>query len=405
MRDTPINDTAVADHLMGCFEYAADIIPEEFHMTTSVKYAATAGMRLLDEDEQDEVYDALYRGLMENENFVFSAMQRDDVATLSGELEGFYGAVAANFLVGSTDTSLSKKDDLPLGALDMGGSSTQIVYLPRQKHCESDSCDITAPKPYLHKDDFFSTSYLAYGVDQMRERLWNTLVQDRQEEGNLHENSSSTKIIDNPCTFSGYKIEWKGYTLMGSGNSEECVRQVQRLIPHYEPDADLGGKVGGVEHPEVRGKFFAMSLYFFSLDSLRELSTADKEAHEALNRSWPTPSIEELYNALTGLCSRDWESDLVHIQHNSHTYTRAEVLPHRCFESVYMVTLLRDGFGFRPESRDITFTFLVNGDEVEWSLGLALDMHAENHKSAMEMQRAVEANLTEQECEPKLILS
>lgn len=42
-----------------------------------------------------------------------------------------------------------------------------------------------------------------------------------------------------------------------------------------------------------------------------------------------------------------------------------------------MVTLLKDGYGFLPSSRDITFTFLVDGSEVEWTLGMALSMYAE----------------------------
>ena len=37
-----------------------------------------------------------------------------------------------------------------------------------------------------------------------------------------------------------------------------------------------------------------------------------------------------------------------------------------------MVTLLRDGFGFSMTSRDITFSQWVEGNEVEWSLGLVL---------------------------------
>ena len=41
------------------------------------------------------------------------------------------------------------------------------------------------------------------------------------------------------------------------------------------------------------------------------------------------------------------------------------------------MTLLRDGFGFKPNSRDITFSFLVEGNEVEWSLGMALVAHTE----------------------------
>jgi hypothetical protein len=42
-------------------------------------------MRLLEEDEQDAVYDALYRGLMEHEKFVFRGLSRDDIFTL-GEI-------------------------------------------------------------------------------------------------------------------------------------------------------------------------------------------------------------------------------------------------------------------------------------------------------------------------------
>lgn len=41
-----------------------------------------------------------------------------------------------------------------------------------------------------------------------------------------------------------------------------------------------------------------------------------------------------------------------------------------------MVTLLRDGFGFHPSARDITFTQWVEGNEVEWSLGMALSEYA-----------------------------
>lgn len=402
-----LNKTEVANHLMNVFEYAAEIVPEEYHDTTSVKLAATAGMRLLQDDEQHAVYDSLYEGLLENENFVFTGMQREDIFTLGGELEGFYGAVAANFLKGMVDTKLGTTESHdaqhygPMGALDMGGSSTQIVYLPRQETdtCENDDCDESMSSPaHLLEKDFFSTSYLSYGVDQFRTRLWDVWVEDRLKEDEEYGESCSTKIIDNPCSNGGYEIEWKGYRLIGTGNATACVEQVQRLIPHYEPDEKLGGRVGGVEHPPVRGKFFAMSLFYFSLDSLRVLS-----AHEALNLSWPTPSIQELHDALDGLCSRSWHEDLVDIQHDAHEYTRAEVLPHRCLESAYMVSLLRDGYGFDPSSRDITFSFLVDGNEVEWSLGLALSMHAEQHRLvADDEQQAVGSNLTTEDCEPSM---
>jgi hypothetical protein len=421
-----LNASYVAEHLLPLFEFAAQIIPEEYHGNTMVKYAATAGMRLLKEDDQEAVYDALFQGLQQADSFVFSGMKRDDIFTLSGDLEGYYGAVAANYLTGTVDANLhlisnkdnnSKDDDNkgsnmkahPIGALDMGGSSTQIVYLTEQidngsHNCSYDDMEELADAEQegeeeeefdaqtcrlseyegvrkLQGDHFFSTSYLSYGVDQFRERLWNTLISDRQAQ--YHSDSCDTKMITYPCGFKGHLIEYEGYTFVGSGDADECVKQVQRLLPHPEVSLDnhhdhTGKTVGGIEHPPVSGKFFAMSLYFFTLDSLRVLSHPKEDAHEVLNTSWPRPSIDELYNALEGLCSRSWSGDLEQIQHNAHEFTRAEVLPHRCFESVYMVTLLRDGFGFHPESRDITFTFLVDGSEVEWSLGMALALFSDN---------------------------
>eukprot|EP00978_Attheya_sp_CCMP212_P015384 scaffold39726_cov45-Attheya_sp.AAC.1 len=432
----PLNSTHVASHLLPLFEYAATVVPAQYHGSTPVKYQATAGMRLLELDEQYAVYDALYEGLIESDTFVFP-LERSDIATLGGDLEGFYGAVAANYLKGVIDTKLRMKpilkqdsdslasdttsaepqqDDAsqhghgPLGALDMGGSSTQIVFLPSSGGAksadEAQTCDSylvnetermdsscgesgqdNAIPSQLNGADFFSTSYLSYGVDQFRERLWDLWVSDAQEEAGGDTRSCVSKMFPNPCSFKGYEIEWKGFTFVGTGDAHECSEQVRRLIPHYEEDAEfdasLGEKVGGIEHPPVRGKFFAMSLYYFTLDSLRVLSHPAEDAHEALNLSWPTPSIEELHNALEGLCSRSWQGDLEDIQHDAHTYTRAEVLPHRCIESVYMVTLLRDGFGFDSSSRDITFTFEVEGSEVEWSLGMALVEFAQDDESTV----------------------
>ena len=130
--------------------------------------------------------------------------------------------------------------------------------------------------------------------------------------------------------------------------------------------------VGGIKHPPISGKYMAMSLYFFTLDCLRELSDND----HPINVHWPTPTIDELKHALESFCARSWKDDLEEVQHEAHEYTMAEILPHRCLEAVYMVTLLADGFGFHPSSRDITFTHKVDGNEVEWSLGLALSEYA-----------------------------
>jgi hypothetical protein len=120
-----------------------------------------------------------------------------------------------------------------------------------------------------------------------------------------------TSIIDNPCSFNGYTSEWKGYTFVGTGDAKRCAKEVNRLIPHHkEPTYKFSEfrTVGGVTHPPIRGHFFAMSLFFFTLDCLRELSN-----HQGLNDAWPTPSISDLTQALDILCSRDWNDVSIYI--------------------------------------------------------------------------------------------
>lgn len=390
----------IAAHLLPCFEFAAEVIPSEYHNTTTTRYEATAGMRLLTLGQQARVYDLLYEGLYASESFVFRGMKRSDIETLSGDLEGYYGAVAANYLSGVINANLQAGSDeqRPIGALDMGGSSTQIVYKQHESVCEPEEETCPNEDAQIQEDHFFSTSYLSYGVDQFRERLWNTLITERCAVQD-YTDSCDSKIVEYPCGFQGHQIEWEGYVLVGTGDTIECARQVQRLLPHPEEATNdhhehSGQRVGGINHPAVSGKFYAMSLYFFTLDSLRVLSHPDEQAHQQLNLNWPRPSIDELSNALDGLCSRHWKGDLEDIQHNAHQFTRAAVLPHRCFESVYMVTLLRDGFGFAPESRDIEFTFLVDGSEVEWSLGMALALRNGGGAASEEEETCGSVNTT-----------
>ena len=62
-KEKHLNATHVAHHMLPLFDYASIIIPQQYHSTTPVRIAATAGMRLVSPDEQILVYDALYEGL------------------------------------------------------------------------------------------------------------------------------------------------------------------------------------------------------------------------------------------------------------------------------------------------------------------------------------------------------
>eukprot|EP00531_Pseudo-nitzschia_arenysensis_P004821 CAMPEP_0116157406 /NCGR_PEP_ID=MMETSP0329-20121206/23327_1 /TAXON_ID=697910 /ORGANISM="Pseudo-nitzschia arenysensis, Strain B593" /LENGTH=266 /DNA_ID=CAMNT_0003654511 /DNA_START=26 /DNA_END=826 /DNA_ORIENTATION=+ len=226
-------------------------------------------------------------------------------------------------------------------------------------------CPVKQQQPQLDGRNNENTCRLSdesYGVDQIRKRLWNTLVDE----------VSGSQRISNPCANKGFEVEVQGHTLVGSGDTQECIRQMQRLIPHpdivHDWDASVDEwTVGGVEHPPIRGKFLAMSLYFFALDSLRVFSSPLKDAHGRLNKAWPNPSIDELQNALDGLCSRDWQGDMEN-QEGAHAFTRKEVLPHRCLETVYMVTLLKDGLAMNANEQTATAATTVTTTTFDYNI-------------------------------------
>ncbi len=395
-------------HLLPLFKYASEIIPPHYHATTNISIQATAGMRLVDEKDQHELYNVIYESLLSHDEFVFNSFQRSDIDTLSGVWEGLYGAIAVNYLKGIIDVNLhyqerNNGDSLmhnnekrldegqcennefnTFGALDLGGASMQMVFLPKPSTPSSlsSTCPKDNMKEKLPSHEFFSTSYLSYGSDQFRERLWDTWVQDFQKKKHNDESEEeNTIIINNPCSFKGHQTNWKGIILMGTGDAKQCTKEVNRLIPHHKDIYDLDSYeddiyvVGGVEHPPISGEFYAMSLFFFVMDCVR-FYTKDED----LILSWPKPSLHELSNAIESFCAKDWfEEVMTSHENNMHEFTRAEILAERCFESVYIVTLLRDGFGFDIHSRDITYSFHVDGSEVEWSLGMAIKSYADDY--------------------------
>ena len=130
---------------------------------------------------------------------------------------------AEDIIFGSYISQNSKHDVKKhgvLGALDMGGSSTQIVYrhttdrISRRDATIGDKSsedDLMKDIPsHLKDEEFFSISYLSYGADQFRVRLWDLWISEAQEKESGKSGSLSAHeepiVILNPCSFVGYQI-------------------------------------------------------------------------------------------------------------------------------------------------------------------------------------------------------
>lgn len=351
------NPEEAAEYLMPVLIDAASYIPEEYQSRAPLYIKGTAGMRLLTEEEQKGIWDALYSGLNEHPDFKFK-LKRSHLGTIDGHSEAYYAVMSSNYIAGTIDASLLPTPESPMiNALDMGGASTQMVLYTGQFD----------PDVPLRQSDFWSHSWLNFGVDRMRERTHEFLV-DSQRDQPVDEETGLTYAIDNPCSFVGHIVEIDGRGLLGSGNGAKCVALIKEIMwPHgssYDCESSSACSIDGIVHPPVSGEFYAMSVYFYALDCIRHFTD--------LSDKWPTPTINEIYDATFSFCSQNWTYMNEHGRENKHKYTSHKQLPNRCLEGLYIATLLRDGFGFDGDSRDIHMALTVKGMEVEWTQGFAL---------------------------------
>ncbi|CAM9318790.1 unnamed protein product, partial [Discosporangium mesarthrocarpum] len=233
-------------------------------------------------------------------------------------------------------------------------------------------------------EDFWGHSHLGYGVTEVRERLWDYLVEKHMLQGN------PGLEVFNPCSFVGHVEVWKGHRLVGTGNHLLCEEAMKGVLWGTVDKACGAAEnqpcgIAGVPMPPVRGDFIAMSVFFYALHCMRHLGPAELP-------HWPKPSMAELREATESFCAMDW--DMIGKDHPEgvalHAYTSKKGLPHRCVEAVYVTTLLRDGYGFPEHSRNVTFALEAEGMEVEWTLGFALSELAREMDNAEEEEKEEE---------------
>lgn len=185
-----------------------------------------------------------------------------------------------------------------VGALDMGGSSTQLVL-----HTG------TPPGQRVQEGHFWSHSWLSYGVERMRERVWNHFVEqasiphmrtDQRAEARVglpgsradihipaRTTHSSPPSVLNHCLFRNYTELYfdpatdklKMYLMHGTGEVEKCKEALRAVLwpegcqrTKLRPSCSLDN----VMHPPIAGNsFFGMSVYYFALDCVRFLGVED----------------------------------------------------------------------------------------------------------------------------------
>lgn len=334
-------------------------VSESSFSKVPIYLGATAGMRVIDASKRDAVM-AQVRANFEASPFKFS----DHYANvISGEEEAIFGFIASNYLMGEfTDNSDPNK---AIGALDLGGASTQITFGTTGTLLEG-VWDLKGPN---HKRYYtYTRSFLYYGLEQWKDRIHNRVAEGTPttEGGNTYEHpclntgaemdfTTVPNTLDGPATV-------RQVHFIGKSDSDACAA-LTRDIMHFD-DFCWSKECAfmGVYMPAIpdTAKFVAFSSF------PRVLSTAG------------FPGADEQYVSLEDirkythdeLCAWTWEELQQKLPDSPVEYLKVS-----CLALNYVYTLLAEGYKFDPNEKQITFKRSIQPSgldkpiEVTWALG------------------------------------
>ncbi|KAF6269209.1 ectonucleoside triphosphate diphosphohydrolase 8 [Rhinolophus ferrumequinum] len=352
------------ESLQGCLEEALKLIPEAQHQGTPMFLGATAGMRLLSQKNSSQAADifaAVTRVLRQAPVDLWGA------ELLAGQDEGALGWITINYVLGLlvkysfSGEWIRPPEGTLVGALDMGGASTQITFVPGVPILDK-STEATF-RLYGFEHQVYTHSYLCFGRDQMLLRLLAGLVQ-----------SSPVPRVRHPCYHSGYQGTLslasvfetpcvhatappglpQNLTVEGTGNPGACVSAIRDLFNFSSCEGRDNCAFSGVYQPPVRGPFYAFSnfyytFHFLNLTSGQPLATANTTVWEFCQKHWKL--VETAWPG-----QERWLRDY-------------------CASGLYILTLLVHGYGFSEETwSSIEFRKQAGGTDIGWTLGYMLNL-------------------------------
>lgn len=219
---------------------AVSIVPEQLQKCTPVAVKATAGLRLLGQEDSSAILEAVRHRL--HEKYPFSLQDDEGVVIMDGKDEGVFAWITANYLL-NTIRADTPANTPTYAALDLGGASTQIVFEPVFDSTRPDSTLEEGEHKYELKFGgkthvLYQHSYLGYGLMRARKSVhqlveFMTSVQHRNGEDGS---------VANPCLAQGTKriVEVEdertqvktNVTMVGAdvGSFEGCNRVVELVM-------------------------------------------------------------------------------------------------------------------------------------------------------------------------------
>lgn len=373
------NPSALRPPLEVCLREAEGVVPDDKQSKTPVFLGATAGMRLIhavNSSVSDAIMDVV-RDTIQSSKFQFTN-PKTQARILTGSEEGLFSWITANYILGKfgvippTEVSQSRhKRDLSgagegtVGALDMGGASTQITFYPGSSVKMPDNFTGNA---VLYEKNYtvYTQSYLCYGINEIKRRYQALLVKSQNftldivnpcgpQGKTITEHYSD--VFEAPCTRdSSEKPVSKNtnFTFRGSGNITECTVVTHQLFDFNQSCPYKTCSFNGTYQPPVYGQFYAFSNFYYELSFLNQTDSN---------------SLAEFQTALSDVCHMTWKQ-----LREKYPTTLVDFLPWYCFSGTYIQILLTEAYKFDNSTwQNLHFVDELKSTEIGWSLGFMID--------------------------------
>lgn len=390
-------------HIEKLVKHAEKGVPKESRSETPVFLLATAGMRLLPMEDQQQILSESCRLLQENTRFYLPDCA-SHVSIIDGETEALYGWISANYLLGTFDSHGEEhSNELSLklqetqqrasyGFMDMGGASMQIAFSPNASESERHLDDLYRVRlrninGQNQEWKVFVSSWLGFGANEAKRRYSESLLLFNKIIGNTE------KLLQDPCLpkaagrdeeFNGYKVDY-----VGTGNFSQCLEAMQPLLRKDMPCKDEPCLFNGMHVPAIdfnTDKFVGVSEYWYTANDIFKLGghydfeTFSQHVNEYCGSSW-----EDIMNSKkTGIKYKDVSDSM---------------LKSACFKASWVINVLHSGFGLpvsgnehyglgsymkpstfdalsKRELKDLVTPFSsvssIKGTELSWMLGRAV---------------------------------
>ncbi|XP_068611197.1 ectonucleoside triphosphate diphosphohydrolase 3 [Brachionichthys hirsutus] len=364
MRVDPQKDADLWKGFQVCMDKVIKMIPAVKHKTTPLFLGATAGMRLLQElDEQRST------GIMASLSEYLRSVPFDfqNASIISGQEEGLYGWVTVNYLMGNFfeknlwNTYVRPEGAETVGSMDLGGASTQIAFAVQDNLIGPDYLHI---KLYGYPYNVYTHSFLCYGRNEVEKMILDKVVQEANDPSYIinscfpegfNTTMRASSIYDTECTKKpkGYNPD-EEFFIVGDGGSDKC-RNIVMSVFDFKTCSSSQCSFNGVEQPPVNGDYMAYAGFFYIATALLLNGTSD---------------LDQFNASVTKFCTTHWTVLKVEKSWVADRHLKAY-----CFAAHYIFTLMTKGYKFDKETwKNINFSKEVKTSSIGWSLGYMLTM-------------------------------